>query len=92
MNIRSGYDISIDELKVGTKRGQSYLPFKETALLNVLNHTLWFLPNVASCFAMANLLKQRQNTFYHSYKINGWCFFFIIYFVFNIILSIMTMS
>ena len=68
--IRGGYDISIDELKVGTKRGQSYLPFKETALLNVLNHTLWFLPNVASCFAMANLLKQRQNTFYHSYKVN----------------------
>lgn len=46
------------------------MPFKETALLNVLNHTLWFLPNVASCFAMANLLKQRQNTFYHSYKVN----------------------
>lgn len=68
--IRGGYDISIDELKVGTKRGQSYLPFKETALLNVLNHTLWFLPNVAACFAMANLLKQRQNTFYHSYKVN----------------------
>ena len=68
--IRGGYDISIDELKVGTKRGQSYLPFKETALLNILNHTLWFLPNVASCFAMANLLKQRQNTFYHSYMVN----------------------
>lgn len=28
------------------------------------------LPNVASCFAMANLLKQKQNAFYHDYKIN----------------------
>ncbi len=64
-------DTSIDELKVGTKRGQSYLPFKETALLNVLSHTLWFLPNVASCDAMENLLKQKQNNFYHTYKINN---------------------
>ena len=69
--IRGNYlDNSITEIRVGTKRGQSYLPFKETALLNVLTHTIWFLPNVASCNAMANLLKQRQNNFYHSYKIN----------------------
>ena len=46
------------------------MPFSDTRLLNVLSHTLWFLPNVASCFAMANLLKQRQNAFYHDYKIN----------------------
>ena len=69
--IRGNYlNNSITEIKVGTKRGQSYLPFKETALLNVLSHTIWYLPNVASCYAMANLLKQRQNNFYHSYKIN----------------------
>ncbi len=70
--IRGAYlDTSIDELKIGAKRGQSYLPFKETALLNVLSHTLWFLPSVASCDAMENLLKQRQNNFYHTYKINN---------------------
>lgn len=63
-------DSSITEIKVGTKRGQSFLPFKETALLNVLSHTVWFLPNVASCQAMANLLKQKQNSFYHSYTVN----------------------
>ena len=69
--IRGNYlDNSITEIKVGTKRGQSLLPFKETALLNVLTHTVWFLPNVAACHAMANLLKQKQNNFYHSYKIN----------------------
>jgi len=69
--IRGNYlDNSITEIKVGTRRGQSFLPFKETALLNVLTHTVWFLSNVASCHAMANLLKQRQNNFYHSYKVN----------------------
>jgi len=35
----------------------------------VLNHTLWFLPSVASCYAMFNLLKKKQNIFYHGYKI-----------------------
>ena len=28
------------------------------------------MPNVASCYAMANLLAQKQNSFYHDYKIN----------------------
>lgn len=28
------------------------------------------MPNVASCYAMANLLAQRQNTFYHDYSVN----------------------
>ena len=46
------------------------MPFSDTRLLNVLNHTLWFLPNVASCYAMANLLAQRQNAFYHDYTVN----------------------
>ena len=39
-------------------------------LLNVLSHTLWFLPKVASCYAMANLLSQKQNRFYHDYTVN----------------------
>jgi hypothetical protein len=45
------------------------MPFSDARLLNVLSHTLWFLPNVASCFAMDNLLKQKQNSFYHDYKV-----------------------
>ena len=61
--------VSLNDTKVTTK-GQSYLPFKEVSLLNVLNHTLWYLPNVASCFAMKNLLMQNQNVFYHDYTIN----------------------
>ncbi|UQT44506.1 hypothetical protein M5E88_18605 [Akkermansia muciniphila] len=37
--------------------------------MSLLNHTLWFLPDVASCHAMNNLLQQRQNTFYHDYQV-----------------------
>lgn len=57
-----------DDLKLGDKRPP--MPYTDARLLNVLSHTFWFLPNVASCFAMKNLLAQRQNTFFHSYKIN----------------------
>ena len=46
------------------------MPFSDTRLLNVLSHTFWFLPNVASCYAMYNLLQQKQNSFYHDYRIN----------------------
>ena len=68
--IRGSYlPSSVDDLKLGQDK-RPPMPFSDTRLLNVLSHTLWFLPNVASCFAMANLLKQRQNSFYHSYKIN----------------------
>lgn len=60
---------SVDDLKLGQDK-RPPMPYSDTRLLNVLSHTLWFLPNVASCFAMANLLKQKQNAFYHDYKIN----------------------
>ena len=57
---------SKDEMKVGEKPP---MPYSDARLLSVLQHTLWFLPNVASCYAMANLLAERQNTFYHDYKV-----------------------
>jgi len=60
---------SVDDLKLGQDK-RPPMPYSDTRLLNVLTHTLWFLPNVASCFAMYNLLQQSQNTFYHDYKIN----------------------
>ena len=67
--IRGGYlPASIDDLKLGQDK-RPPMPFSDTRLLNVLSHTIWFLPNVASCFAMANLLAQRQNRFYHDYKV-----------------------
>lgn len=55
-----GKYMPVDGLKLGTERPP--MPFSDTTLLNVLSHTLWYLPNVASCYAMANLLAQKQNS------------------------------
>ncbi|MEI6289847.1 MAG: GIY-YIG nuclease family protein [Chloroflexota bacterium] len=60
---------SMDDMKLGQDK-RPPMPFSDTRLLNVLSHTFWFLPNVASCFAMSHLLKQKQNNFYHAYTIN----------------------
>lgn len=45
------------------------IPFEDVRLLNSLLHTFWFLPSVASCFAMEELLSKPANSFYHGYKI-----------------------
>ncbi len=58
---------TVDNLKLGA--GKPPMPFSDVRLLNVLSHTFWFLPSVASCHAMRNLLSRRQNTFYHDYKV-----------------------
>lgn len=60
-------ETTIDNLKMGAKKPP--MPFFDTRLLNLLSHTFWFLPSVASCRAMRNLLKQRQNKFFHDFKI-----------------------
>ncbi|MEZ0329542.1 MAG: GIY-YIG nuclease family protein [Dissulfuribacterales bacterium] len=66
--VRGAYlPTSIDNLKLGAQKPP--LPFSDVRLLNVLSHTLWFLPSVASCYAMRNLLAKRQNQFYHDYKV-----------------------
>ena len=57
----------VSSLKLGVKK--KFLLFDFAPLLNVLGHTFWFLPSVASCYAMKNLLDQRQNTFYQDYQI-----------------------
>lgn len=60
-------ETTTDELKMGAQK--PVLPFSHAALLANLTHTLWFLPTVASCHAMANLLAERQNVFYHDYNV-----------------------
>ena len=60
-------ETAVDDLKLGAERPP--MPFSDTLLMGVLNHTLWFLPNVASCYAMKNLLEEKQNLFYQEYKI-----------------------
>ena len=46
------------------------MPFSDRRMLNTLTHTLWFMPNVISCYAMRNLLAEKQNTFWHDYTVN----------------------
>jgi hypothetical protein len=60
-------ETAIDNLRMGARKPP--LPFADTRLLGVLTHTLWFLPTVASCHAMKNLLEQKQNLFYHDYDV-----------------------
>jgi len=60
-------ETTIDNLKMGAQKPP--LPFSHAPLLNVLTHTFWFLPSVASCFAMKNLLEKRQNKFYQDYDV-----------------------
>ena len=57
---------NVDNLRLGQDK-RPPMPYSDTRLLNVLNHTLWFLPNVASCWAMYNLLM--QDNFFRDYKI-----------------------
>lgn len=68
--IRGSYTPSaVDDLKLG--KDAPPMPFSDTRLLPLLSHTLWFLPNVASCQAMKNLLEKPQNKrgFYGDYKV-----------------------
>ena len=70
LNLIRGADFhsAIDDLILGSKKPE--MPYSNKRLLSLLTHTVWFLPSVASCFAMRNLLKERQNTFFDDYEIN----------------------
>ncbi len=53
-------------LKAGTRPP---FPYSDVRLLPYLQHSFWYLPNVAACHAMANLLAERHNTFWHGYRV-----------------------
>lgn len=55
-----------DYLKTGTRPP---FPYSDVRLLPYLQHSFWFLPNVAACNAMANLLAERHNVFWHDYSV-----------------------
>lgn len=57
-----------DNLKKGNK-SKPILPFYTNELRKNLQHTLWFLPDVSSCYAMKNLLEEKQNNFFSDYNI-----------------------
>lgn len=66
--IRGAYaPTQVDNLKQGSQRPP--FPYSDARLLPHLQHSFWFLPSVASCHAMANLLAQRQNSYFQKYKV-----------------------
>lgn len=56
----------VDAMRMGTRPP---FPYSDARLLPYLQHSFWFLPNVAACEAMANLLAERQNVFWHDYQV-----------------------
>jgi T5orf172 domain-containing protein/type III restriction/modification enzyme restriction subunit len=65
--IRGGYaPQAIEHLKTGTRPP---FPYSDVRLLPYLQHSFWFLPDVVACHAMANLMAEKQNTFWHDYKV-----------------------
>jgi hypothetical protein len=65
--IRGSYSPSATEyLKTGTRPP---FPYSDSRLLPYLQHSFWFLPNVASCRAMAALLAEKHNVFWHDYTV-----------------------
>ena len=57
---------AVEHLKTGTRPP---FPYSDVRLLPYLQHSFWFLPNVATCNAMANLLAEKQNVFWHDYDV-----------------------
>lgn len=65
--IRGGYaPTAVEHLKTGTRPP---FPYADVRLLPYLQHSFWFLPNVAACHAMANLLNEKHNVFWHDYTV-----------------------
>ena len=65
--IRGAYLPSqVDAMRMGKRPP---LPYSDTRLLPYMQHSFWFMPNVASCHAMANLLKEKHNTYWHDYEV-----------------------
>lgn len=56
----------VDHLKASTRPP---FPYSDVRLLPYLQHSFWFLPTVAACHAMANLLAEKHNVFWHDYRV-----------------------
>ncbi len=56
----------LDAMKMGSRPP---FPYSDVRLLPYLQHSFWFLPNVAACHAMANLLVEKHNVFWHDYDV-----------------------
>ena len=66
LDIIRGVYAPIEHLKKGTRPP---FPYSDVRLLPYLQHSFWFMPNVAACHAMANLLQEKHNTFWRDYEV-----------------------
>jgi hypothetical protein len=57
---------AVDSLRSGSRPP---FPYSDVRLLPYLQHSFWFLPNVTACQAMANLLAEKHNVFWHDYTV-----------------------
>jgi hypothetical protein len=57
---------AVEHLRTGTPPP---FPYSDVHLLPYLQHSFWFLPTVAACHAIANLLAEKHNTFWHDYDV-----------------------
>jgi len=65
--IRGAYlPTQVDAMKMGKPPP---FPYSDSRLIPYMQHSFWFLPNVASCHAMANLLTEKHNVYWHDYKV-----------------------
>jgi hypothetical protein len=65
--IRGAYMPSqVDAMKMGRRPP---FPYSDSRLLPYMQHSFWFMPKVASCHAMANLLAEKHNVYWHDYKV-----------------------
>ncbi len=65
--IRGGYaPRAVEHLKTGSRPP---FPYSDVRLLPYLQHAFWFMPKVAACHAMANLLAEKHNVFWHDYQV-----------------------
>ena len=65
--IRGSYlQKTVEHLKTGTRPP---FPYSDARLLPYLQHSFWYLPNVAACHAMANMLAWKHNKFWRDYDV-----------------------
>ena len=56
----------VEGLKTGSR---APFPYSNVRLLQYMQHSFWFLPNVAACRAMKSLLAEKHNIFWHEYDV-----------------------
>jgi hypothetical protein len=66
--IRGAYTPHVSEnLQQGNKKPP--FPYSDIRLLPYMQHSFWFMPDVAACDAMANLLNEKHNVFWLGYSV-----------------------